>query len=140
MDTGSSRSVTAENPLHLFLGGTSTSVLFWTISSLWKLVPCPLLLQRSTICKQNPQYYNLWPVSLSPSMVTKAVPRNHLCIFKTINVTKNIYQKLHKFHTFLNYILCIHNNLFLSSKCIKLFFNSAIEHYLKIPTNLFICK
>lgn len=99
MDTGSSRSVTAENPLPLFLGGTSTSVLFWTISSLWKLVPCPLLLQRSTICKQNPQYYNLWPVSLSPSMVTKAVPRNHLCIFKIINVTK-IYQELHKFYTF----------------------------------------
>lgn len=136
MDTGSSRSVTAENPLPLFLGGTSTSVLFWTISSLWKLVPCPLLLQRSTICKQNPQYYNLWPVSLSPSMVTKAVPRNHLCIFKTINVcTKNIYQKLHKFYTFLNYILCIHNNLFLSSACVKVFFKSVIEHNLKIPMN-----
>lgn len=68
-------------------------------------------------------------------MVTKAVPRNHC--FKTINVTKNIYQfeKLHKFYTFLNYILCINNNLLLSSKCIKLFFNSVIEHNLKIPMN-----
>lgn len=124
MDTGSSRSVTAENPLPLFLGGTSTSVLFWTISSLWKLVPCPLPLQRSTTCKQNPQYYDLWPVSLSPSMVTKAVPRNHLCIFKTIIVTKNIYQKLHKFYTFFNYISYIHQNL------------SCHQHVLKCSLNL----
>lgn len=138
MDTGSSRSVTAENPPPLFLGGTSTSVLFWTISSLWKLVPCPLLLQRSTICKQNPQYYDLWPVSLSPSMVTKAVPRNHLCIFKTINVTK-YYQELHKFYTF-SIIFHISIRIFLVIACVKVFLNSAIEHYLKIPTNLFICK